>query len=135
MSKQNKATLPKIVAIDFDGTLVEDKFPEIGKPNEFMFKTVKALQANGVRVVLWTCRDGKNLIDAIAFCHNKGIIFDAINTNIPEVIELYQNDTRKVFADLYIDDKAIPHLQDPVYWTGRLGIDINDFVKTLYKEW
>lgn len=135
MSKQNKATLPKIVAIDFDGTLVEDKFPEIGKPNEFMFKTVKALQANGVRVVLWTCRDGKNLIDAIAFCRNKGIVFDAINTNIPEVIELYQNDTRKVFADLYIDDKAIPHLQDPVYWTDRLGIDINDFVKTLYKEW
>ena len=135
MSKQNEATLPKIVAIDFDGTLVEDKFPEIGKPNEFMFKTVKALQANGVRVVLWTCRDGKNLIDAIAFCNNKGIVFDAINTNIPEVIELYQNDTRKVFADLYIDDKAISHLQDPVYWTDRLGIDINDFVKTLYKEW
>lgn len=135
MSKQNEATLPKIMAIDFDGTLVEDKFPEIGKPNEFMFRTVKALQANGVRVVLWTCRDGKNLIDAIAFCYNKGIVFDAINTNIPEVIEFYQNDTRKVFADLYIDDKAIPHLQDPVYWTDRLGIDINDFVKTLYKEW
>lgn len=133
MSKQNETTLPKIVAIDFDGTLVEDSFPDIGEPREFMFRVVKALQKNNVRVILWTCRDGKNLLNAISFCHKKGIVFDAINRNIPEVIEMYQNDTRKVFADLYIDDKAIPHVQDPLYWTDRLDIDITKFTQTLFQ--
>lgn len=58
MNKTNN-DLPKIVAIDFDGTLVEDKFPEIGEPNMGMFSLVKALQAQDIRVILWTSRDGK----------------------------------------------------------------------------
>lgn len=134
MNKVNEATLPKIVAIDFDGTLVEDKFPEIGEPKLWMFKIVKALQKNGVRVILWTCRDGKPLIEAISYCYRHGIIFDAINTNIPEVIHMYDNDTRKVYADLYIDDKSIPHNQDPMYWAERLGLDVKKFNLSLMRS-
>lgn len=132
MNKTNN-DLPKIVAIDFDGTLVEDKFPEIGEPNMGMFSLVKALQAQGVRVILWTSRDGKNLIDAVSYCHQKGIVFDAINTNIPEVIALYNNDTRKVFADLYIDDKAIPVEQDFLYWCHRLDVNHKDLNIVIHK--
>lgn len=134
MSKQNEATLPKIVAIDFDGTLVEDRFPDIGAPIKSMFSLVKALQASNIRVILWTCRDGQNLANAVAYCKSYGVTFDAVNTNIPEVINMYNNDTRKVFADLYIDDKSIPHVQDPLYWIDRLGLKYPDFVSVLYSQ-
>jgi uncharacterized pyridoxamine 5'-phosphate oxidase family protein len=101
--------LPRIVAVDFDGTLVEDKFPEIGRPNVTLFKALKRWQTEGVKVILWTCRNNDALEAAVKFCRDMGLEFDAVNENLPEVKELYGGDTRKVFADLYIDDKAIDY--------------------------
>lgn len=127
MSKDFK-DLPKIVAVDFDGTLVTDKYPEIGEPNEYLFEVLKALRQDcGVKVVLWTCRNftdeyGDMLEDAIEFCKTQGLEFDAINENIQEVQELTGEDTRKVYADLYIDDKSV--LPDTLIarWLEKIGV-------------
>lgn len=105
-TKNSMKGLPKVVAIDFDGTLVEDRFPDIGRPYENMFNLVKVLQDKGVKVVLWTSRDGERLEKAISFCNDKGIVFDAVNENIKEVQEMFHTDTRKIYADIYLDDKA-----------------------------
>lgn len=115
--------LPKIAAIDFDGTLVEDKFPEIGAINTRLFNTVRYLKANGVKIILWSSRNGDQLKKAVNFCKEHGLEFDAVNENLPEVVKYYGGgDTRKVFADIYIDDKAIPHTQDPIFWMDRVGL-------------
>jgi len=104
-------SLPKIVAIDFDGTLVTNKYPEIGDKIHRVFTDVKFYKTLGWKVILWTCRDndcnGNKLDEAVAYCKEQGLEFDAVNKNIPEVIAMFGNDTRKVYADLYIDDKAV----------------------------
>lgn len=115
MSK-TKNELPKILAVDFDGTLVEDKFPDIGKPNLKLFNTCKLAQFMGVRVILWTCRNNEHLDQALAFCAEQGLVFDAVNDNIAECKTLYNGNTRKVFADKYIDDKNISSYGDSMRW-------------------
>ena len=109
------ATLPKIIAVDFDGTLVSDKFPDIGEKNSVVFCQVKGLQNMGWKVILWTCRcndkNGDQLDEAVAYCNIHGLCFDAVNKNIPEVIEMFGGDTRKVYADKYLDDKNLGY-----YW-------------------
>ena len=95
------------IAIDFDGTLCEDKFPEIGKPKEDVIRLVKRLQAAGVRTILWTCRNGDNLPPAVQWCEEHGLFFAAVNQNLPEVQEKWGGDTRKVLADYYLDDKNL----------------------------
>ena len=96
----------KIIAVDFDGTLCKDRWPGIGKPNTELFAALilakKELQA---KVILWTCRRGDLLSEAVAFCKEYGLKFDAINENLPEVIEWMHGDSRKIYADLYIDDR------------------------------
>jgi len=72
------------IAVDFDGTLVENEYPDIGKPKLFAFETLKALQEKGFRLILWTVRSGKELDDAVAFCRSNGIEFYAVNRNYPE---------------------------------------------------
>lgn len=100
-------TLPYIVAVDFDGTLCENAFPEIGKPKQSVIDTVKEYRNYGWKIILWTCRNKEHLEQAIAWCGKHGLVFDAINTNLPEVQEMFGGDTRKVFADVYIDDKNV----------------------------
>ena len=101
----SKFALPLIVAVDFDGTLCTDKYPNIGKPKQDIIDLVKGYQEAGWKVILWTCRNGDALVEALNWCEEQGLNFDAVNTNIPEVIEMFGGDTRKVFADRYIDDK------------------------------
>ena len=126
VGKTEMSTLPKIVAVDFDGTLVEDAFPEIGRENPEMFELCKQLKDQGIRIILWTSRandnEMRNLDRAVEFCRNKGLEFDAVNENIKEVREMFGGDTRKVYADLYIDDKSIPHTMSPSFWADRLGL-------------
>lgn len=108
VSKEDMAkALPYIIAIDFDGTLVEDRFPEIGAKREWVW--IRALRARkeGKKLILWTSRDNGNLKKAVEFCEEQGLIFDAVNENLEEVRTLFNNDTRKVYADEYWDDKAI----------------------------
>lgn len=96
----------KIIAIDFDGCLVVDQFPLIGEPNEKLIKLVSQWRENGCQIILWTCRNGAALDNAVGWCASRGIKFDAVNENLESVKALYGGDTRKIFADVYIDDKS-----------------------------
>lgn len=107
VSKEEMSKLPYIIAIDFDGTLVEDKFPEIGKPIKETWDLARKARDAGAKLILWTSRDGRSLEDAIWFCLDNGLSFDAINENLPECQALFNNDTRKVYANEYWDDKAV----------------------------
>ena len=106
--------LPYILAIDFDGTLCENKFPEIGAANHRLISELIRYKHNNpdTKYILWTCRDNntpeRNLDKAVEFCREYGLEFDAVNENLPEVKALFgNNDTRKVYAILYLDDKSM----------------------------
>ena len=98
----------KIIAVDFDGTLVENKWPEIGAPIEKNIAKVKAEQEAGAKIILWTNRVGEPLEKALAFCEAQGIHLDAVNKNLPEIIKAFGTDCRKIFANEYWDDRAVP---------------------------
>jgi hydroxymethylpyrimidine pyrophosphatase-like HAD family hydrolase len=95
-----------IIAIDFDGTIVEHRYPAIGKTIPFAFKALKALQARNHRLILWTYRSGRQLDEAVEFCRSHGIEFYAVNKNYPEEVWSAE-DSRKILADLYIDDRNL----------------------------
>ncbi len=103
MEKKNK-----IIAVDFDGTLCENKWPEIGAANDELIEYLKKRQASGDKIILWTCRVGELLQQAVRFCYNRGLIFDAVNENLPETLEWMNDDSRKIFANEYIDDRSVP---------------------------
>lgn len=96
-----------IYAVDFDGTLCESIFPGIGAPNIALINHLKKRRKQGNKLILWTCRVGERLQEAVEWCKSHGLEFDAVNENLPEMIEHWGNETRKVFADVYIDDKAV----------------------------
>lgn len=96
-----------IYAVDFDGTLCESVYPGIGKPNIVLINHLIKRRKQGNKVILWTCRCEQRLEEAVSWCKEHGLEFDAVNENLPEMIEWYGNDCRKVFADVYIDDKAV----------------------------
>lgn len=98
---------PFVIAVDFDGVICEDTYPKIGKANNQMIEELIAAKNKGVKLILWTCRRGIYLNNAVSWCRKRGLEFDAVNENLPEHIEHYRGDTRKVFADLYIDDKSV----------------------------
>lgn len=101
IKKQNK-----IIAVDFDGTLCENKWPEIGPPRWDVANYIMDMKRAGAKIILWTCRQGKELLDAIYWCRETyGLVFDAVNENVPEIITEFGHDTRKIFANEYIDDK------------------------------
>jgi len=95
------------IAIDFDGTIVEHKYPKIGKTQLFAFETLKQLQKQKHKLILWTYRAGKELKEAVEFCKQNGIEFYAINSNFPD--EKFEEDkiSRKIYADIYIDDRNV----------------------------
>ena len=100
-----KKLFPPILAVDFDGTLVENAFPGIGKFNTDVFAAVKAYKDMGWKIILWSCRTGKMLEDAVEACESAGLTFDAVNDNLLEVQQYFGENTRKVFANLYWDDR------------------------------
>lgn len=92
------------IAVDFDGTIVEHEYPQIGKELPFATDTLRALHKKGHKLILWTYRAGKELEEAIEFCTAKGLEFYAVNKNYPE--EKFNGTmSRKILADLYIDDR------------------------------
>ena len=97
----------KTIAIDFDGTLCADEYPGIGEPNEAVIAAAKAEQKYGARLILWTCRTGGRLLEAVEWCRAQGLEFDAVNGNLPEHMAKFGGDTRKVYADEYWDDRAL----------------------------
>lgn len=96
-----------VYAIDFDNTLAYTRFPEIIAPNKKIVAFTKALKAQGHKTILWTSRAGQDLEEAVEWCKQQGIVFDAVNEPLPEQIKRWGNDTRKIYADFYIDDKAM----------------------------
>lgn len=96
-----------VYAIDFDNTLAYTRFPEIVAPNKKMVAFAKALKAQGHKTILWTSRVGEELTAAVEWCRQQGVTFDSVNEPLPEQIKRWGNDTRKIYADFYIDDKAI----------------------------
>jgi hypothetical protein len=94
------------IAVDFDGTIVEHAYPEIGKEMLFAFLTLKELNKNGVRLILWTFRSGKELEEAVEYCRKNGIEFYAVNKNYPEEV-MNETISRKIDADIFIDDRNL----------------------------
>ena len=105
--------IPMIIAVDFDGTIVEHKYPSIGKEIPFAIETLKRLQADRHKLILWSVREGRLLDEAVAFCRERGLEFYAVNRDYPE--EEKENNrhfSRKLKADLFIDDRNLGGLPD-----------------------
>lgn len=104
----------KVIAVDFDGTIVENAYPEIGKPNYQLVNILIHLQKLGHTIILYTCRDGELLQDAVNTCRHLGLVPDYVNENAPALIEQYGADCRKISADIYIDDRHLGYNIDIV---------------------
>lgn len=122
-----------IIAVDFDGTIVENKYPQIGKEIPFAISTLKKLQFDGHLLILWTVREGKSLEEAIAFCRQHGIEFYAINRNYPEETYIH---CRKVNADFFIDDRNVGGLPDwdIIYKMISEGLSYKELVFHLHSK-
>ena len=102
-----------IIAVDFDGTIVEHRYPAIGKERPFATETLKKLAADGHRLILWTVREGRLLDEAVEFCRERGVEFYAVNRDYPEEEKAHNKHySRKLKADLFIDDRNIGGLPD-----------------------
>lgn len=106
--KEKKLKRPRIWAVDFDGTLHKGRFPNIGQPCEDLIAALKIAKLSGVRLILWTSRTDEALTDALYWCEQHGLTFDAVNDNLEETKQAFGNNPRKIAADLYIDDRAFP---------------------------
>ena len=114
----------KIIAVDFDGCLVTNEFPDIGEPIYETINALKTEQIAGARVILWTCRCDEPLEAAVNWCAEQGINLAAVNKNLPDVIEAFGGDTIKVYANEYWDDQAV---RMPQSFAPVLG-DYGDFI-------
>ena len=102
-----------VIAVDFDGTIVEHRYPEIGPEIPFAIETLKMLIKDRHRIILWSVREGQLLQDAIDWCHERGVDFYAVNKDYPEEKEENnQHFSRKLKADVWIDDRNIGGLPD-----------------------
>lgn len=99
-----------VIAVDFDGTVVEHAYPKIGRPIPFAIETLQQLQKDGHRLIMWSVRSGSLLQEAVDYCESKGLKFYAANKNHPE--EDPTNASRKLDADLFIDDRNLGGLPD-----------------------
>lgn len=101
-----------IIAIDFDGTIVTNKFPAIGAPIEGAAETIRYLALDGHYIIINTCRSNDDAIAVVNYLRREGIPFDAINDNHPAHIKKYGNNCRKIYAHCYVDDKQVGGLPE-----------------------
>ena len=95
-----------VIAVDFDGTIVEDAYPEIGEPKIFAFETLIEMQKSNHQVILWTTREGDKLEEAVDFCRKNGVQFYAVNKSYPE--EKYDESiSRKLNCDVFVSNKNV----------------------------
>lgn len=99
--------LRRAIAIDFDGCLCKNMWPNIGLPNFDAINAAIRAKQEGAALILWTCRVGEKLENAIQFCKSYGLEFDAVNDNLPERVAFYSANPRKVNADEYWDDLSV----------------------------
>lgn len=97
-----------IIAIDFDGTICRNKYPEIGDHMPLAIESIKELRERGHDLILWTCRQGEQLEEAVRWCKEHGIPFDLVNEHEPNNLKAFDGVSgNKVFADIYIDDRNL----------------------------
>lgn len=103
-----------IIAVDFDGTIVQHKYPSIGKELPFAVETLRQLASDGHKLVLWTVRSGDTLEEALAWCRQRGLQFYAVNSNYPpgSLFSGSRNSSPKIEADIFIDDHNIGGIPD-----------------------
>lgn len=103
-----------IIAVDFDGVLCENKFPDIGPPKYEVISLIRELIDEGNEVVLWTTRNGEELTTAVEWCDDRGLHFCNINgpapSNEAEYKDRYPTQSRKIYADVYIDDHNVEYV-------------------------
>lgn len=110
----DSSQLPYVIAVDFDGILCQNTYPDIGDPNwDIIYEALKE-QSKGAKLILWTCREGRSLEKAVAACAEWGLKFDAVNENLPEWRKAYGTDPRKVGANEYWDDRNVIIDNDPL---------------------
>jgi len=117
------------IAVDFDGTIVEHRFPQIGKPRPMAFEVLKALNEEGHKLILWSNREGKRLEEAIEYCRENGVEFYSVNSEFPNESWTGSGVSRKIVADIYIDDKNLGGLPpwDEIY--QKLSNKTSDKIK------
>ena len=125
-----------IIAVDFDGTIVEHRYPEIGQEIPFAIDTLKMLQKEGHRLILWSVREGKLLDEAVEFCRERGLEFYSVNSNYTEEKDNHEHFSRKLKADMFIDDRNIGGLPDwgSIYRIIRYRINVADLVTAALEE-
>lgn len=101
------------IAVDFDGTIVTHRYPEIGEELPFAIETLKMLIRDHHKLILWSVREGKLLDEAVEWCRERGVEFYAVNRDYPEEIKEHNKSySRKLKVDLFIDDRNIGGLPD-----------------------
>ncbi len=101
------------IAVDFDGTIVEDQYPKIGPEIPFATDTLKMLIKDRHRIILWTVREGETLEQAVEWCRARGVEFYAVNRDYPEeTVQNNQHFSRKLKVDKFIDDRNLGGLPD-----------------------
>ncbi|EKU92632.1 BT0820 family HAD-type phosphatase [Bacteroides oleiciplenus] len=100
------------IAVDFDGTIVEHRYPHIGKEIPFAIDTLKLLQQEQHKLILWSVREGELLEEAVEWCQERGLEFYAINRDYPEEKQQDTGFSRKLKVDLFIDDRNLGGLPD-----------------------
>lgn len=119
------------IAVDFDGTIVEERYPEIGAERPFATETLRMLIRDQHRLILWTVREGKLLEDAVNWCKDRGVEFYAVNKDYPEEREEWnEHFSRKIKADIWIDDRNIGGLPDwgQIYQMISQGINWHNLI-------
>lgn len=101
-----------VIAVDFDGTIVKHRYPAIGEERPFAIQTLKMLRDEGHRLILWTVREREELAEAVEWCRARGLEFYAINSDFPEETKDNANYSRKLKADLFIDDRSFGGIPD-----------------------
>ena len=100
------------IAVDFDGTIVEDRYPEIGREIPFATQTLRMLIEQRHRIILWSVREGEALEAAVNWCRERGVEFYAVNRDFPEENGTHQTFSRKIKADVFIDDRNLCGIPD-----------------------
>ena len=126
-----------IIAVDFDGTIVEHRYPAIGRELPFAIETLKKLAKEGHRLILWTVREGRLLEEAVQFCRERGLEFYAVNRDYPEEEKKNNNHfSRKLKADVWIDDRNVGGLPDwgTIYEMIHNKLTYEDIMNRYYEE-
>ncbi len=119
------------IAVDFDGTIVTHEYPNIGKELPFAVETLRQLQRDGHKIILWSVREGQLLEDAIEWCRARGLEFYASNKDYPEETRQDKHYSRKLKAELFIDDRNLGGIPDwgTIYRMINEKLSLEDIVR------